>query len=238
MKRALIAVGLVVAAGWALPGRAWTSSSELEVGSVTGVVVEGEAARIEISTDATAPYKAVMRGRTKGWFSFWYSSWSGSRCELAGAMTLSGSELLVNTGAQDWSLFDDDACNVELDVNLPPGARISIDQKATMSRLEGDFSALKVKSHAGDIALQGHAGEVDIEGNAVQARLDYDRVERNETIALSGNALNAELNFPPATAVDYQVTGNATLIDSEMASTPGARPRVRISGNFLRARIR
>jgi hypothetical protein len=238
-RRTWIATGLVIAAIWALPGRAWTTTNELDVSRITGVVIEGEAARIEIATDAGAPYKAVLRGRTEGWFSFWYSSWSGNRCELTGAMTISGSELLVNTGSQSWSLLDDgDACGVELNVNLPAGAAVTIDQKATMSRLTGDFGALRVKSHAGDIVLDGHAGSIDIEGNAVQARLAFDRVERDETIAISGNALNAELSFPSATPIDYSVNGNAALVDSTLASTPGAKPQVRINGNFLRARIR
>jgi hypothetical protein len=240
VKKILIAAGLFVIGCWSLPGQAWTNVGDLDVSKITSVVVEGDAAEIHLTTRADTSYRAQLRSRPRGWFGFWVSSWAADRCEGRVSMTVSGTTLRVSTpAAGGWSLFDgDDDCRLALSANLPAGAAVSIDQNASLARLDGEFGILAIKSRAGDIAINGHARAIGIEGNAVQAKVDFDRIEGDETIGISGNALDADLRFPAGTKVDYQATGNAALVDSPVASTPGAKPQVRISGNFVRARIR
>jgi len=238
MRKFLIATALIFIAFWALPGRAWTSGNELDIGGATSVIITGQASMIHLTTSRDAPYKAVLKSQRKGWFAIWYSSWSPDSCQMPGAMKMVGAQLQIDTGSSSWSWFDDSDCRIDITANLPAGSAVSIDQKATMSRLEGDFSSVQVKSHAGDIALEGHARDVDIQGNAIQARLDFDRVDRDETIRIDGNALKADVRFEVSTPVSYTVTGNAALVDSALTNTPGAKPAVTISGNFVHATIR
>lgn len=240
MKNIMIAAALFLAAWWLQSDTAWTdgNASELDISAVTSVIVTGSASAVHLTTSSGGPYKAFMKSRRKGWFAFWYSSWSSDSCDMAGAMKITGTTLTIDTDFSSWSWFDEPDCRVDVSANLHEGSAVSIDQKATLTKLAGDFSSLRVESHAGDISLEGHARDVEIHGNAIQARLAFDTVHQDETITLDGNALNADISFPAGTPINYSVRGTAAFVDSILANTQGVKPAISISGNFIHARIR
>ncbi|QEN88089.1 hypothetical protein FZC33_18085 [Labrys sp. KNU-23] len=247
-----VLVTLVVIAGWMapkqgildrasgsikgdLPGGVQTGTGEFDVGTVTAVRVTGPAGLVRLSASRGGPYRAELRSRPEGWFGFWRSNWSAGGCANAGSIRLVGTQLQVDTGNRAW--FGASDCRLELDASLPEGVAVSIEQDATSSQLSGNFASLDVDSRAGDIALDGHARTVSIEGNAIRARLSYARVDQDESITLGGNAIDAELRFAGAEAVNYAVSGHASLVDSTLPNKPGVRPAIAIKGNFLRVRI-
>ncbi|MEW9309137.1 MULTISPECIES: hypothetical protein [Labrys] len=234
MRRPLILIVLFAVAGMA-PGRAHTSLGELDVASVTSVTVSGPSSLVRLTASRTGPYRAELRGRPDGWFGFWSSSWSGAGCTNAGSIRLVGTQLQVDTGNGAW--FGASDCRLELTATLPENVAVSIVQDATSSRLSGSFASLDVNSRAGDIALDGHARNVSIEGNAIRARLSYARIDKDESIDLGGNAIDAELRFAGAEAVNYAVSGHASLVDSALPNRPGIKPAITIKGDFLRIRI-
>ncbi|MGJ4859055.1 hypothetical protein ACN6KF_005067 [Labrys sp. La1] len=235
MRALLIAAALFITAGWMAPDRTRTSLGEVDAGSVRSVVVTGPAGLIQLTASRDGPYRAELRSRPDGWFAFWRSSWSAGGCENAGSIRLVGTELRVDTGNRAW--FGASDCRLDLDATLPEGVAVSIEQNATSSRLSGNFASLDVDSRAGDIALDGHARTVSIEGNAIRARLSYARVDQDESITLGGNAIDAELRFAGAAAVNYAVSGHSSLVDSTLPNRPGVKPAIAIKGDFLRVRI-
>ncbi|MBP0581768.1 hypothetical protein J8I29_20740 [Labrys sp. LIt4] len=235
MRTLLIIAALVIAASWMAPGGARSSLGQLDAGSVTSVTITGPAGLIRLSAGRDGPYRAELRSRPEGWFAFWRSSWASSGCENAGSIRLDGTQLRVDTGSRTW--FGNSDCRLELTATLPENVAVSIEQDATSSHLSGSFASLDVKSRAGDIALDGHARHVSIEGNAIRARLSYTRIEQDEDIDLGGNAIDAELTFAGAEAVNYAVSGHASLVDSTLPNRPGAKPSIAIKGDFLRVRI-
>ncbi|WP_448950752.1 hypothetical protein [Labrys neptuniae] len=236
MRTLLIATALIIAAGWMGPSRAWTSGSELDVSNVRQVTITGPASLVRLTTSRDGPYRAELRGRPEGWFASWRSGWTGGGCADAGSIRLDGSELKVNTGAGAWFGVSD--CRLELSATLPEDIAVSIEQEAISSRFQGRFAALRIHSRAGDITLDGQAREVAIEGNAIRARLVYGSVGKDDSIALDGNAIDADLSFAGATAVNYAVTGRAALVDSALPNRPDAKPAIAVRGDFLRLRIR
>lgn len=236
MRTLLSIAALVITIAWMAPGGARSSLGQLDVSSVTAVTITGPAGLIRLSASRDGPYRAELRGQPDGWFAFWRSSWASNGCENVGSIRLDGTELRVDTGSRAW--FGASDCRLELTATLPENVAVSIEQDATSSHLSGSFASLDIKSRAGDIALDGHAHDVSIEGNAIRARLSYARIEQDESIDLGGNAIDAELRFAGAEAVNYAVSGHASLVDSALPNKPGIKPTITVKGDFLRVSIR
>jgi hypothetical protein len=114
---------------------------------------------------------------------------------------------------------------------------VVIDQKAARARLAGVFSAIDIRSDAGDLSFEGHATDVSLSGAALRARLTYDRVMQDETIAIAGQMLDASVKFLVPTPVSYLVEAVASYVDSALPNTPGAKPAITIRGEMVRTRI-
>ncbi len=208
----------------------------VDLSKVSTIRVEGSASDIRISTGVEGPHIAELRGERHGWGAIWRSGWFSDACPARGAMRIDGDTLIVDVGRSP-RVFDWSDCTMELAADIRPGAAVIIDQKAARTRLDGDFSAVDIRSDAGDISLDGHAENLTISGAALRARITFKRVTQNETIAISGKMLDATLRFLQPTAVSYLVEATASFVDSALPNTPGAKPAILIRGDMLRARI-
>ncbi|MNW03327.1 hypothetical protein D3C71_1992470 [compost metagenome] len=74
--------------------------------------------------------------------------------------------------------------------------------------------------------------------DALRARLIYEKTQQSETVEISGKALDIHLGFDAASFIDYQVMATASWVDSSRTAIPGAKPRIRIKGEMVRATIR
>lgn len=208
----------------------------LDLSHVARIRVEGAASDIVITARADAPLVAEMKGERRGWGAVWHSGWFSGGCPAQGSMRIDGDTLIVDVGKAQ-RFFDWSDCMMELSANLKPEAAVVIDQKAARARLTGDFSVVDIRSDAGDFSFEGHATDVSISGAALRARLVYDRVMQNETIAIAGQMLDASLKFLVPTPVSYLVEAVASYVDSALPNTPGARPAINIRGEMVRTRI-
>lgn len=208
----------------------------VDLSGVSTIRVEGSASDIRISTASEGPHVAELKGERRGWGAIWHSGWFSDACPAHGAMRVDGNTLVVDVGSAP-RLFDWSDCTMELAADLRPGSAVIVDQKAARTRLDGDFSVVDIRSDAGDISLDGHAENLTISGTALRARITFEKVMQNETIALSGRMLDATLRFLQPTAISYLVEATASLVDSALPNTPGAKPTITIRGDMLRARI-
>lgn len=208
----------------------------VDLSKVSTIRVVGSASDIRISTGVEGPHIAELKGERRGWGAIWHSGWFFDACPARGAMRIEGDTLIVDVGSTP-RFFDWSDCTMELAADIRPGAAVIIDQKAARTRLDGDFSVVDIRSDAGDISFDGHAENLTISGAALRARITFEKVTQNETIAISGKMLDATLRFLQPTAISYLVEATASFVDSALPNTPGAKPAITIRGEMLRARI-
>lgn len=212
-------------------------ASTLDVSEVSSLRITGDASLVDITTDAKAPQTATLSSRNSGWGAVWQSGWFSGGCGSPGRMHIEATTLIVEVGSQS-AWFDLSDCTTELVANLRPETAIVIDQKASRTRLAGDFSTVTINSDAGDVVLEGHATDISISGQALRARLAFEHVMQDETIALAGKMMSATLQFIQPTPISYLVEATASYIDSALPNTPGARPEIRIKGEMVHTTIR
>ena len=235
MKSAILALLSFAGAALASPASG-DAGKTLDLAGVSAVVISGEASSVRLSTSASGPYQATIGGRREGWFARWYSSWFANDCSLASDMKLEASTLRIDVAPSSW--LDPSDCRVEINANIQPESSVSIDQAALQANMAGNFSAIAITSKAADVSLDGHASTIELNGDAVKANLAFSSVRQDENIAITGKALDATLSFAQGVAISYSVTATASLVDSALANTAGAKPSVVIKGDFVRATIR
>ncbi|UJW76495.1 hypothetical protein [Rhizobium sp. SL42] len=211
-------------------------SGPLDLAGIKKLHVTGTASDIMIAAKADAPQVAELTGERHGWGALWRSSWFSGSCPAKGSMRIDGDMLTVDVG-RGGRFFDWSYCTMTLTANLQPGASVSIDQQAARTRLDGEFSALDIRSDAGDIAFTGHAASIAVSGAALRARLTFERVMQTEAIMISGTMLDATVRFLQPTPISYLVETVASYVDSALPNTPGARPSITIRGEMARVRI-
>ncbi|QND57233.1 hypothetical protein [Mesorhizobium huakuii] len=235
MKSAILGLLSFGSAALASPASG-DAGKTLDLAGVSAVVITGEASSVRLTTSASAPYQAMIGSRREGWFARWYSSWFADDCSLASDMKLEASTLRIDVAPASW--LDPSDCRVEIYANIQPESSVSIDQAALQANMAGNFSSIAITSKAADVSLNGHASTVDLKGDALKANLAFGSVRKDENITITGKALDATLSFGQGAAINYSVTATASLVDSALANTAGAKPSVVIKGDFVRATIR
>jgi hypothetical protein len=209
---------------------------QLDLSGVTMIRISGDESAIAVTTSSSEPYRATLGGTRRGWFSGWSSSWFGDYCPVGGTMHVDKDTVYIEAATS--SRFGFSNCTPRIDLNVASGADISIDQPAAKIRLDGHFSTITLTTHAADFSLDGHADNVDLTANAMRSNLAYDSVEKTESIKIDANSLDATIDFGGRTPLDYRVDGKAVLVDSKEPSVAGAKPEIRIRGDFVRATLR
>ncbi|MGV8936077.1 MAG: hypothetical protein ACOH2J_03080 [Allorhizobium sp.] len=236
----LIGTVIIIDAAVALISASDSLAGPVDLAGVSKIRVEGTASDITISADSSRPLVAELKGERHGWGALWHSGWFSDSCPTAGSLSIDSETLVVNVGRQPrllgWSGWSD--CTMTLSANLKPEASVVIAQQAARARISGDYAAVEIHSDAGDLSFQGHAQSMSLEGAALRARLVYDRVTNNETIAISGAMLDAGITFLVPTPISYLVEAVGSYVDSALANTPGAKPAITIRGAMVRATIR
>lgn len=236
MKTSLVALLLAISA---LPAVA-ADPEHLDLTGVTAISITGDASAIKLTTADDAAYEATLNVRPAGWFSRWSWGWPGgwsggwfAGCGSAGRMRVESGTLHVTVDASSWM----DDCVVELTANLPRASSVAIEQAAAEISLEGDFSTVSLDSKAADFTLRGHADALKLKGDALRSDVTFEEVRNNETIAIAAPLLDMRLSFVSGTTVSYNVTAAASLVDSALANTVGAKPAIDIKAGYVRARI-
>jgi len=208
----------------------------LDLGNVSKLRVDGAASEITVTADPASPPAAKLTGERDGWGAFWQSGWSTRDCGQSGRMHVDNDTLVVEMSAPsrflDWS-----DCSLRLTANLKPEAAVLIRQQAARITLKGNFSTVDVKADAGDFSLDGHAQTLDVAGAALRVQAWFRSIAHTETIALTGRMMDASLHFMVPTPISYLVEATASLIDSQLPNTPGAKPSITIRGEMVRTRI-
>ncbi|PSJ55958.1 hypothetical protein C7I85_25965 [Mesorhizobium soli] len=144
--------------------------------------------------------------------------------------------LYIDVAPSPWMDLSD--CTVEISANVPNGNSVSIVQMATLAKLNGDFSSVTIASNAGDVALDGHATSVAVKGEAIKARIELDRIEKNENIDFDVRALDVYLGFGQNVPISYTIAAEKSFVDSSLSDTPGSKPAISIKGSYVRATMR
>jgi hypothetical protein len=205
----------------------------LETADITLLAVAGQASMIEVTSDPTRPYRAALSARRSGWFSRWSSIWFYNECRNHSSLRLEKAVLTVDI--QESSGFGSDDCMVELKANLPPSTDVTIIQKAAQVVLTGRYGNVSLDLTAGDVTLRGDAKTLSVAGEAVRANLSVTAVEK---VAVDVTMLDLYLGFAPGTAISYRVDAVASLVDSALPDTPGAKPSVLVRTRHGRVTIR
>ncbi|WP_157961416.1 hypothetical protein [Microvirga flavescens] len=217
------------------PAKAGTIRQPIDLSNVSAVAITGNASSIRLTTDE-GPYQATLAGRHSGWFARWSSSWFPNECRTSSRMWVDGSTLFVEADSSQW--LDTSDCVVEIKANVRKETAVSIEQAASQARLSGDFSSIALDNKAADISFDGHARNVSVRGGAIKARFSFDEIRQNETITVDAYALDVLLGFGRTTPISYTVEAKASLVDSSLANSPGAKPSVSIKSDYARVRIR
>ena len=231
MKAPYLALALSVAA--ASPTLA--ADAPLDVSGVTKVSVTGDASRLSFTTHAGEPNLARLTSRPSGWPLRWLASWFLEDCQTASGMDISGSTLTIRVSPVSSTEFAD--CTVSVEANLPPGGDIAIEQHATSASLQGNFGAIVLKGTAADVDLSGHATSVVSDADAMRMKIRFTSAGRDESISLTSKALDADLSFG-GREVSYRIDAIASMVDTTLANTPGAKPSIDIKADFARTKIR
>lgn len=225
-------VSMVLVSG----GTVDAAEQSLDTSDVTAVVVTGSASSVTLSTVATKPYQATLDSRRSGWFAHWYSSWFFNDCPATASMRVEAATLYVDVPPAGF--LDRSDCTTEIRANLRRETAVTVNQAAAEVRLVGDYAAVTLIAQAADLSLDGHATTINVEGEAVRTRFTFQTVRQTETVDISAKELDTYLDFGGDTKINYAVTAKASWVDSSLANSPDAKPKVTITGDFVRATIR
>lgn len=234
MNRKAIAATLVIAS-MAIAASAPPDKTHMDTSGVRKVVISGSASSLRLTAGETAPYRASVRSRRKGWFARWYTNWFFNGCASAGLMRVEDNVLLVDVPSAGGFDFDD--CIVEIEASIPSGTSVTIGHKAVKASLSGSYGAISLRSHAADFSFDGTAGSVDLISEALRANADFSGGSV-ETLSIAGEALDASLDFAEGASVSYDIEATASFIDSTIENDPRGDTSVQIKGRFVRATIR
>lgn len=237
MRTSIIAIfgAALIIAAYAVSSDA-TEGPTLELSGVKAVKINGDASTIRVTTDSARPLRAELGAIRQGALFSWSSGWFGNDCTVNSRMHVDNGVLSVEAADSSWFGFGD--CAPTITLNVASGTALSVAQHAADIRADGQFSDFRFDGHAGEVRLDGHAQTVALSADAMQATLSFDHVEKSEIVEIRAQALDASLSFGAGVAVDYRVDAKASMVDTERASTPGAMPRVRIDGRFVRFSLR
>ena len=199
---------------------------------IKSVKISGDASLILLTTKDDQQQQAVMTAKPSGWLSGWFYN----DCKANGDMIVSNQTLLIKARNSGW--YDLSECSTYLQINLPRNVDVAIDQPAFKGDLQGQFAGLNIETRAADIALQGSATSIKIRGDAFRTKLHFDGTVQPEQIDIAGRALDTSLMFPKGTSVSYLIHSKASLLDTKLPNTQGAKPEILISGDYARTEIR
>ena len=233
MKTAILPTALLCALVSGSAGA--TDAPTLDVSSVRRVSITGDASRLRFTTSADQPTVVSLTSRPSGWLGRWSSFWFASDCRTSSDMSVTDGTLTIRIVPTAFADLSD--CAVTVEANLPAGGDISIDQAATQASLQGEFGAIHLDSHAADVDFEGHAASIVTTGDAMRLKLAFTSAGEDESISLTSRALDADLRFG-GVPISYRVDAMASMVDSTLDDTPGARPALLIKADFARAKIR
>ncbi|MEP7456934.1 hypothetical protein [Phyllobacterium sp. SB3] len=210
--------------------------AQLDMTAIKQVTITGESSRMDFTTIDTVPYTATITGTRTSWLASWYSSWFSNSCDTKTTTEIKDQALTINV--VETPLLSISDCEVRIIVNLPEGADINIEQHALLAHFSGQYRSIRINGNTADFSLDGYVSTLDIKGDAVRSDMRFDRTSGNETIRLDSHALDASFNFLKGTPISYAVKANASFIDSKLANTPGAKPSIDITSDYVRATIR
>jgi hypothetical protein len=221
---------------WLSASIAEAAEAPLDTSGVTAVVITGTASSVTLGTAAAKPYQASLTNRRSGWFARWYSSWFFADCPMNASMRVDGATLYVDVPPAGF--LDRSDCVTEIRANLQREVAVTINQAATDVHLSGDYAAVTLIAQAADLSLDGHATMINVSGEALRTRFIFQTVRQTETVNIKAKELDTYLGFGADTKIDYAVMAKASWVDSSLANTPDAKPKVTIKGDFVRATIR
>ncbi|MFD2263958.1 hypothetical protein ACFSM5_13735 [Lacibacterium aquatile] len=205
----------------------------LPIQDITAVIVTGDASAIDVTSDPGRPYRVSLAVRRSGWFGNWSSNWFYNSCRDNSRIWKEGPELRV--AVVESTGFGSSDCTVELKVNMPASAHVSITQKAARVALTGAYGDVDLDLRAGDVTLKGDVRTVAVRGDAVRANLSFGIVE---AVTVDVAMLDVFLGFAPGSDISYRVDAAASFVDSALPNTPGAKPSVLVRADAARATIR
>jgi hypothetical protein len=211
------------------------AETPLDVSGVTHVNVTGDASRVSFTTAEGEPNLARLASHPSGWPLRWLTGWFLKDCRTASDMSVSGTTLTIRVSPAPLTEFAD--CTVSVEANLPVGGDIAIDQTATKASFQGDFGTILLKGTAADVDLRGHATSVVSHADAMRVKIHFTSAGKDESISLTSKALDADLSFG-GRAVSYRIDATASMVDTTLANTPGAKPSIDIKADFARTKIR
>jgi hypothetical protein len=199
------------------------AEDELDLSPVKKIVFVGDGSTIELTTDASRPYRLVQ---DKSW-SFWSSCRLTQRLEQ-GVLTLG-----VDSGnARPWR-----RCNVTYRANLPALRQVEILQGANNVRAEGQFERLAVHSAASDVTFRGNANELSLKGSALKADVRLTGATPRGKVQVEARVGSVYLGIDQKAAVSYQLEGTLASFDRGWVNHPDAPLRVDVTGDLLQATL-
>lgn len=199
---------------------------------VNSVEISGDASTTRLSSNETQALSASMTAKPSGWLSGWFYN----DCKPTGDMIVAGNKLIIKTLNSNWTDIGD--CVTDLQINLPRNSDVTIDQPAFKADFQGQFATVSMNTRAADITLQGTARSVKIRGDAFRTQLRFEDDSKPERIDIAGRALDTSISFPNGTKISYQILSKASLLDTKLPNTTGAKPEILISGDYARTEIK
>ncbi|WP_434633115.1 hypothetical protein [Chromobacterium sp. CV08] len=245
-----IACGLLLLAGAAARAE--------DVGGIDRLNFSGDALKLDLSADASKPYKLNLEKR----------NWSDADCKLT--VTRLGRDLTFQVKLNKPA---GDRCKLVVSGNVKPGKQVGVDLRAFDGDLNGQFAAVQMRGQALKVDLKGVYGAVSMSGDAVKAEVDakvdefkargqavnlaFDGTARG--MMLEGQAVKADVKLrgaQPAASIeakgqmvnldfhadrqaklDYRVSGQASKVSGDWANTPGAPLKLRVDGSAVKVSL-
>lgn len=199
---------------------------------INKIILSGSASMIHLTTNTEQPMLATLQSKPDGWLSGWFYN----TCETNGTIKTQAQTLTIIT--QEQALNDWYECTPYVQVNLPRGVAVSINQPTFKADLQGQLANLNIRTRAADISLQGSVRIATIRGEALRTVLTLDENNETEKVDIAGRALDSSLYFPAGTKLSYRIDAKASSLDTKLPNTSGAKPEILISGDYIRTTIK
>ncbi|AVG14466.1 hypothetical protein CFN79_00450 [Chromobacterium vaccinii] len=218
----------------------------------------GDALKLELSADAARPYKLDVEKRN--WsdadckvtvtrmggdltFQIKLNKPVGDRCKL----TVRGN---VKPGKQvgvDMRAFDGDLNGrfssvqmrgqaLKVDLKGAYGA-VALSGDAVKAEVDASVDDLKAKGQAVNLEFDGATRGVALEGQAVKADLKLRGAQPAASVDVKGQMVNLDFHADRQAKLDYQVSGQASKVSGDWASTPGAPLKLRVGGSAVKVSL-
>ena len=196
-----------------------------DLSGITALRIQGQGSRTVVIADA-----AVTPGIN-------VTQKSNVFCQVEPAFTRQGDTLIVEI--QHRGFLVGFKCDATVNVTMPAGIAVAVDQPQAVVELKGLYSDIAVATDKLVLTLDGGADSLRVKADKAVITADFTTHKAGQppVIDIAVPTLVANVGYPRDMAIEYTVDAPVAVFSRGMPQTPGADGRLTITSQLLKGAL-